>query len=67
MVGAWTADVEQGSDSAMMAWLRANVAELNRLGRELWADLGRLSGPDLVVGERGTASSPSLRERTASW
>jgi len=60
MVGAWTADVEQGSDSAMMAWRRANVAELNRLGRERWGALGRLSGPELVVGDRRYAAGDRI-------
>jgi hypothetical protein len=35
----------------MMARRRANVAELNRLGRERWAEAGRLSGPELFVAE----------------
>ena len=35
----------------MYAWRRANVAELNRRGREAWDDLGKLSGPELVVGD----------------
>ncbi|HVL03566.1 MAG TPA: hypothetical protein VM386_03925, partial [Acidimicrobiales bacterium] len=37
----------------MYAWRRANVAELNRRGREAWDKLGRLSGKELVVGDTG--------------
>jgi len=35
------------------AWRRANLAELNRRGREAWEALGRLSGPELIVGTSG--------------
>jgi hypothetical protein len=52
-VGGWAADVAGGSDTAMYAWRRANVAELNRRGRQAWEGLGRLSGPELVVGATG--------------
>jgi len=37
----------------MYAWRRANVAELNRRGREAWEKLGKLSGAELVVGATG--------------
>ena len=47
MVEAWSADVGQGKDTAMFAWRRANVAELNRLAREKMAAEGRLGGPEL--------------------
>jgi hypothetical protein len=46
---AWAADVTTGADAAMFAWRRANVAELNTLGREHWAAMGRLSGDELVA------------------
>ena len=49
VVAGWTADVKAGSDTAMLAWKRANVAELNVRGREAWDALGRLSGPELVA------------------
>jgi conjugative relaxase-like TrwC/TraI family protein len=49
-VAGWAADVAGGSDAAMYAWRRANVAELNRRGRQAWETLGKLSGPELVVG-----------------
>ena len=48
MVEAWSADVGQGRDTAMFAWRRANVAELNRLARETMAAEGRVSGPELA-------------------
>ena len=41
-VAGWAADVAQGVDSAMYAWRRANVAELNQRGRVAWERLGRL-------------------------
>ena len=50
-VEGWANDVIGGRDTAMYAWRRANVAELNRCGREVWQDLGRLSGPELVMGD----------------
>ncbi len=51
VAAGWTADVAHGADAAMYAWRRANVAELNSRGRAAWEGLGRLSGPELVVGE----------------
>src|SRR5205085_6015748 len=50
VVEGWAADVAQGADAAMYAWRRANVAELNRRGRIAWERMGRLSGPELMVG-----------------
>ena len=52
-VAGWVEDVAGGANGAMYAWRRANVAELNRRGREAWERLGRLSGPELVVGAAG--------------
>jgi len=52
-VAGWAADVAGGADAAMYAWRRANVAELNRRGREAWEALDKLSGPELVVGATG--------------
>jgi hypothetical protein len=52
VVAGWAADVAHGAEAAMYAWRRANVAELNSRGRAAWEALGRLSGPELVVGER---------------
>ncbi|HSH58986.1 MAG TPA: AAA family ATPase, partial [Acidimicrobiales bacterium] len=51
-VAAWAADVEAGADSAMLAWRRANVAELNARGREAMASKGYLGEVEVVVGER---------------
>ena len=53
VVAGWATDVAQGNHAAMYAWRRANVAELNRRGRQAWDELGRLSGPELVVGGVG--------------
>ena len=50
VVSGWAADAAQGKHAAMYAWRRANVAELNRRGREAWERMGRLSGPELRVG-----------------
>jgi hypothetical protein len=51
VVAGWAADVAHGADAAMYAWRRANVAELNARGRAAWEALGRLGGPELVVGD----------------
>jgi hypothetical protein len=50
-VAGWAADVCNDEQAAMYAWKRANVAELNRRGRDAWEEMGRLSGPELVVGD----------------
>jgi hypothetical protein len=47
LVGRWASDALAGRDTALLAWRRANVAELNARTRERWADAGRLSGPEL--------------------
>jgi len=47
MVRAWSADVDAGLDTMMLAWRRTNVDALNKAGREVWADRGRLSGPEI--------------------
>ncbi len=52
-VAHWVADVRDGAAPAMYAWKRASVAELNRRGRLAWEGLGRLSGPELVMGDIG--------------
>ncbi|MDQ6725789.1 MAG: AAA family ATPase [Actinomycetota bacterium] len=51
LVGNWAIDALAGKSTTMMAWRRANVAELNRLGRQRWAEAGRLTGPELFVAE----------------
>jgi conjugative relaxase-like TrwC/TraI family protein len=66
VVSGWAADVADGHQSAMYAWRRVDVAELNRRGREAWRALGRLSGEELVapggtpyaVGDRVVALAP---------
>ena len=52
-VAGWAADAVKATPAAMYAWRRANVAELNRRGREAWDKLGRLSGKELQVGDVG--------------
>ncbi len=49
LVEGWAADVAKGDSVAMYAYRRANVAELNRRGREVWRALGRLEGDDFTV------------------
>ena len=67
LVEGWAADVAKGDSVAMYAYRRANVAELNRQGREVWRALGRLEGPELVapggttyaVGDRVVTLAPA--------
>jgi conjugative relaxase-like TrwC/TraI family protein len=47
LVDGWATDLLGGRDAAMFAWRRANVAELNRRGRQRCAEAGRLTGPEL--------------------
>ncbi len=49
MVAAWTKDVAEGKDTALMAWRKANVAALNARARQTMGQTGRLSGPQLHV------------------
>ncbi len=56
VVEAWAADVEAGADAAMLAWRRANVAELNARGREVIAAKGHLGAAEVVVGQRHYAT-----------
>jgi conjugative relaxase-like TrwC/TraI family protein len=49
VVDGWLADVEHGRDTAMYAWRRANVAELNHIARQRWVDVGRLRGVEIEV------------------
>ena len=48
-----SADSAAVGDVNRWGWRRANVAELNRRGREAWDKLGRLSGKELLVGDTG--------------
>jgi conjugative relaxase-like TrwC/TraI family protein len=47
MTDAWAADVDAGHDTALLAWRRQDVTDLNRLARDRWARLGRLDGDDV--------------------
>jgi conjugative relaxase-like TrwC/TraI family protein len=66
VVAGWAADVAGGHQSAMYAWRKLDVAELNRRGREAWRSLGRLGSDELVapggtpyaVGDRIVALAP---------
>lgn len=49
MTEAWAKDHAAGHDAILLAWRRADVADLNRLGRDSWARMGRLRGPDVAV------------------
>lgn len=50
-VEAWAADVAAGADSALLAWRRANVTELNGRARAWMSSAGRLSGPEVVTAD----------------
>ncbi|HEU5150386.1 MAG TPA: AAA family ATPase [Iamia sp.] len=49
MVEAWAADVDSGHDTALLAWRRDDVRDLNRLARDLRRDQGRVAGPEIVA------------------
>jgi hypothetical protein len=49
MTDAWSTDLAAGRDTALLAWRRQDVADLNRLARERWDQLGRLPGDDVKV------------------
>lgn len=49
LVDAWVTDVTGGRETMMLAWRRANVAELNRLARQRLQGEGHLDGPELTV------------------
>jgi ATP-dependent exoDNAse (exonuclease V) alpha subunit len=60
-VEGWTADIDAGRDAALFAYQRSNVAELNRLARELMVEQGRVAGPEvhgLAVGDRVMSTAP---------
>ena len=63
MVKAWAYDVAGGSDALLVAYHRDAVEALNRAAREVWGNLGHLSGPSWPPPEAGvtgpaTGSSP---------
>jgi conjugative relaxase-like TrwC/TraI family protein len=49
MTEAWASDINNGHDSALFAWRRADVADLNRLARHHWDHHGYLRGDDVEV------------------
>lgn len=49
MVEGWARDVDEGHDTALLAWRRDDVRDLNRLARNHIHQQGRLSGPHLVA------------------
>lgn len=67
MAGAWRVDVADGADTALLAWRRDDVADLNRLARRHWDHLDHLRGDDVkvrggrhyAVGERLVALAPN--------
>jgi hypothetical protein len=48
-VDAWADDTASGHSTALLAWRRANVVELNRLARDWMGATGRLTGPELTT------------------
>jgi hypothetical protein len=48
-VNAWAEDVAAGRETALFAWRRTNVEELNRIARAHMAEAGELHGPELVA------------------
>ncbi|HEY1633469.1 MAG TPA: MobF family relaxase [Acidimicrobiales bacterium] len=48
-VDAWAADLAEGKETALLAWRRANVDELNNRARERMAEAGMLRGTELVA------------------
>ncbi len=49
MTDAWADDIAKGHDSALLAWRRTDVADLNRLARHHWDRIGRLEGDDVEI------------------
>jgi hypothetical protein len=69
MADAWTNDLQAGHRTALLAWRRDDVTDLNRLARHQYDQAGRLTGPDLVApggrryaaGDRVVALAPNPR------
>jgi hypothetical protein len=67
MTDAWGADLAAGHDTALLAWRRADVADLNRLARDRWDRAGHLHGDDVevasgrwyAIGDRLVALAPN--------
>jgi conjugative relaxase-like TrwC/TraI family protein len=70
-VEGWAADVADGHQAAMYAWRRADVGELNRMGREAWRSMGRLSDAEVMapggtayaIGDRVVTLAPAVEGR----
>lgn len=57
MTNAWSTNLAAGHGTALLAWRRQDIADLNRLALERWDKLGRLPGDDIKVnGGRSYAS-----------
>jgi hypothetical protein len=50
-VDGWAADTTAGAEVALLAWRRANVAELNSRARAWMDATGRLTGPEVTTGD----------------
>lgn len=69
MTDAWATDLAAGHDTALLAWRRGGVADLNRLARARWDHLGHLPGDDVkvdgsryyAIGDRLVALAPNPR------
>jgi len=67
MVDQWAGDITAGHHTALLAWRRQDVADLNRLARARYDQLGQLQGDDLLapggrpygVGDRVVALAPN--------
>lgn len=61
MTDAWSTDLSAGRGTALLAWRRDDVADLNRLARERWDQLGHFPGDDVkVTGGRSYATGDRL-------
>src|SRR3546814_3645156 len=49
LVDQWATDITAGHDTALLAWRRQDVADLNRLARARYDQLGHLHGEDLTA------------------
>jgi conjugative relaxase-like TrwC/TraI family protein len=49
VIDGWLADIDDGVDTIMIAWRRANVDALNQIARDAYHERGWLSGPELVA------------------
>ena len=49
MTDAWAHDLTNAHDSALLAWRRADVADLNRLARHHWDRHGHLHSDDIEI------------------